>query len=102
MRNTVPLALVLWLSPAAGSCNWATVRPSLVANSPGQCKFPKIARIPARVGIWHAGARLIARQTAGKACRVGFTAESAIDPRGVSRMHVEIVLAALVSVVAVL
>ena len=70
---------------AAGSCNWDEARPGLVANSPGKCKSANIARIPARVGYWHAGARLIARLTAGKACRAGLMAESAIDPRGVSR-----------------
>ena len=79
------LAFALRLGPAAGSGNWAAVGPSLVANSPGKCKSANIARIPARVGHWHAGARLIARLTAGKACRAGLMAESAIDPRGVSR-----------------
>ena len=63
---------------------WHVIAPwsagGLVANSPGKCKSANIARIPARVGHWHAGARLIARLTAGKACRAGLMAESAIDP----------------------
>ena len=51
-----------------------------VTNFPGKCKSANIVPIPARVEHWHAGARLIARLTAGKACRAGLMAESAIDP----------------------